>query len=374
MSGLIFFLILAVLFLAYANGANDNFKGVATLFGSGTASYRVALLWATLTTLAGSLLALLLAQGLVESFTGKGLVTEEAAAQPAFLLAVSIGAAVTVLLASWLGLPVSTTHALLGSLLGAGLLAGGQVSLHTLGKSFVLPLLFSPLAALFLTAALYPLLHRCRRAWGISQRTCICLGGREEEVQVMPGGRLALVRTQALVTVAEARQCRQRYQGRFLGLEAGWLLEQLHFVSAGAVSFARGLNDTPKIVALLLASSTVLPASASLVLVAGSMAVGGWLSARRVAETLSRKITSLNPGQGLTANLTTAFLVTCASRWGLPVSTTHVAVGALCGIGWRTGSGHLRTILTILTAWVTTLPLGMGLGAAVFFLLNNLYG
>jgi phosphate/sulfate permease len=134
------------------------------------------------------------------------------------------------------------------------------------------------------------------------------------------------------------------------------------------------INDTPKIVALLLASSTVLPASASLVLVAGSMAVGGWLSARRVAETLSRKITSLNPGQGLTANLTTAFLVTCASRWGLPVSTTHVAVGALCGIGWRTGSGHLRTILTILTAWVTTLPLGMGLGAAVLFLLNNLYG
>jgi len=67
----------AVLFLAYSNGANDNFKGVATLFGSGTATYPAALAWATLTTLAGSLLALVLAGGLVESFKGKGLVPDE---------------------------------------------------------------------------------------------------------------------------------------------------------------------------------------------------------------------------------------------------------------------------------------------------------
>src|SRR6185436_11385527 len=67
-------LALAVVFLAYTNGANDNFKGVATLFGSGTAKYRTALAWATVTTLAGSLLALYLAAGLVDAFSGKGLV------------------------------------------------------------------------------------------------------------------------------------------------------------------------------------------------------------------------------------------------------------------------------------------------------------
>src|SRR5215831_7153787 len=118
----------AVLFLAYSNGANDNFKGVATLFGSGTATYRTALAWATATTLAGSLLALLLARGLVETFRGKGLVPDAVTTQPAFLLAVSLGAALTVLLATWTGLPVSTTHALTGGLVGAGLLAApGQV-------------------------------------------------------------------------------------------------------------------------------------------------------------------------------------------------------------------------------------------------------
>src|SRR6266404_32093 len=87
--------------LAYSNGANDNFKGVATLFGSGTCSYRQALLWATITTLGGSLLALYFAGGLVDSFRGKGLVPDAVTQQPAFVLAVSVGAALTVLLATW---------------------------------------------------------------------------------------------------------------------------------------------------------------------------------------------------------------------------------------------------------------------------------
>lgn len=69
-------LLLIVLFLAWSNGANDNFKGVATLYGSGTASYRKALAWATVTTLAGSLLTLVLAAGLVKTFSAKGLVPD----------------------------------------------------------------------------------------------------------------------------------------------------------------------------------------------------------------------------------------------------------------------------------------------------------
>jgi inorganic phosphate transporter, PiT family len=84
-------ILLAVFFLAYSNGANDNFKGVATLEGSGTCGYRSALTWAAATTLAGSLLALWLAQGLIATFTGKGLVPNGVTTQPAFLLAVSAG-------------------------------------------------------------------------------------------------------------------------------------------------------------------------------------------------------------------------------------------------------------------------------------------
>lgn len=116
----------AVLCLAYANGANDNFKGVATLYGSGAARYRTALLWATLTTLGGSLMALALAKGLIQTFSAKGLVPPQLAAAHAFLAAAALGAMGTVLLATRLGLPVSTTHALTGTLVGAGLVAAGR--------------------------------------------------------------------------------------------------------------------------------------------------------------------------------------------------------------------------------------------------------
>jgi inorganic phosphate transporter, PiT family len=306
---------LAVLFLAYSNGANDNFKGVATLFGSGTCRFRTALIWATTTTLTGSLLALAFAQGLLDTFKGKGLVPDPVTTQPRFLIAVSLGAALTVFLATRLGLPVSTTHALTGGLIGAGLLASdGEVRFAALGRLFVVPLLFSPVASLLLAIAIYPAARAVRRMAGVT---------------------------------------------------TGPVLDAVHYLSAGAVGFARGLNDTPKMVAILLAGEAIDP-TAGLFAVALAMAIGGVLGARRVAETMSRKITRMTPGQGLTANLVTAFLVTAASRFGLPVSTTHVAVGALFGIGLVNGTARWQTALTILLAWVTTLPLGAALAATVF--------
>lgn len=108
-------ILLAVLCVAYANGANDNFKGVATLLGSGTATFRRALIWATCTTLLGSLAALLLAVQLIERFSGKGLVDAQVAGQPTFAAAVALGAGLTVLLATRLGMPISTTHSLVGA-------------------------------------------------------------------------------------------------------------------------------------------------------------------------------------------------------------------------------------------------------------------
>jgi inorganic phosphate transporter, PiT family len=363
-------IVVAVLFVAYSNGANDNFKGVATLYGSGTCSYRQALAWATITTLAGSLLALYLAGGLVESFKGKGLVPDAVTQQPAFVLAVALGAALTVLVATWTGLPVSTTHALTGGLVGAGLIAAaGEVRLAALGTSFVLPLLFGPVVALLLTVAVYPLFRWARRRSGVTSQTCICVGAAYEEVQVEAGGQMRLVRTGTVLAVGEAPACVDRYQGRIAGLEAGRVLDALHYLSGGAVGFARGLNDTPKIVALMLAVDA-LPAAWGLGLVAAVMAVGGVLNARRVAETMSKKITRMNPGQGFTANLVTALLVAGASRFGLPVSTTHVSVGSLFGIGVVNRTARARTVLTILLAWVTTLPIGAALATGVYLLLR----
>lgn len=355
----------AALFVALANGANDNFKGVATLHGSGTLGYRRALLWATLTTLSGSLAAVLLSGGLVQRFSGRGLVPAEVVSDPRFLVAVALGAAGTVLLATGLGFPISTTHALTGALVGSGMVLAGpdRVSYSTLGLAFVAPLLLSPALAMGAAVIVYLAFRGMRRALGIDEQTCVCVGGVEQIGAYVPGAGAVRLQSGILVAVDQLERCERRYTGRVLGFHAQWLLDRLHVLSGGAVGFARGLNDTPKIAALLVAARALEVPTATAV-VAMTMAIGGLL-ARRVAQTMAFGITRMNHGQGFSANLVTAVLVTLASPLGLPVSTTHVSCGALFGIGSVNGEGRWRTILQVLGAWVITLPLAALLAAAV---------
>lgn len=365
--------LLAGTLLSYSNGANDNYKGVATLFGSGTTGYRRALLWATGTTLAGSIAAVWLAGELLGRFSGKGLVPDELAAGTDFLLAVGLAAGATVMLATRLGLPVSTTHALVGGLLGAGVAhSASSVAWSRLAANFVAPLCFSPLVALAATAALYSVLRLGRVALGVTKETCFCVGSEAVEVVPVISHRVALKRAEQLTaSFGSTVTCQERYNGCFLGVQVGRVLDGWHFLSAGLVSFARGLNDTPKIAALFLAAP-LLGSTATIVLCGAVMAIGGLASARRVATTVSRRITSMNAGQGLTANLVTGLLVVVASRWGLPVSTTHVSCGSLFGIGAVTGRGRWNWIVRILLAWVVTLPLAAAVSFAALQILQRL--
>ena len=365
-------ILLAVLLLAYTNGANDNFKGVATLFGSRTTNYRTALWWATGTTLAGSCAAVLLSGGLVKVFSGKGLVPDALTQHPAFLVAVGLGAALTVALATITGFPISTTHALTGALVGAGFVAAGTVNFSRLGQSFFMPLAVSPLVSFGLTGTLYPAFRLIRTRLGVERQMCLCVdGGLVQPVVMQPDGTAVLRASGVSLSVGQRQSCVERYHGRLLGIDAQWILDRLHFLSAGAVGFARGLNDTPKIVALLLAARAMgLGLSAGLVTVGVAMAVGGLLSARRVALTMSERITAMNHGQGFTANLVTALLVLVASRWGLPVSTTHMSCGSLFGLGAVSGQGRWATMRSILLSWYVTLPLSACLAAATYLVIK----
>lgn len=363
-------LLLVTLLLAYANGANDNFKGVATLFGSGTTDYRKALTWATLTTFAGSLSSVFLASLLLKRFSGKGLVPDSLAASPEFLFAVGLGAGVTVLLATLTGLPISTTHSLTGALVGAGLMAtGGQVHLGVLGSAFLLPLLVSPALAAGFSTLGYRGLRALRIRLGIDKETCLCVGKTAPPAVIQIGQSSVAVGAADVsapaIKVGSVQQCQTYYTGTVLGIRSQMALDTAHYASAGMVSFARGLNDTPKIVALLLVVQG-LPLSRGMLLVGLAMAVGGWLNARKVALTMSERITPLNPGQGFTANLVTGLLVIVASRLGVPVSTTHVSVGSLFGIGLATGEGNRRMIRNILLAWAVTLPVAALLSALIW--------
>ncbi len=386
-------LLAAVLLLSWSNGANDNFKGVATLYGSGTASFRGALIWATATTFVGSLVSVALARRLAVAFSGKGLVPAELI-DPAMLAAIGAAAAVTILAATLLGMPTSTTHALTGALVGSALAAtaatgatgatgaaigAGMASIgwERLVTRFAQPLLLSPVLAIVATALVYPALRKLRLALGIERRTCICIGDAEPVPIAAASHAAALTQGGPALEVAlgDRERCVERYGGRVLGLGAQRAVDVVHYLSAGAVCFARAVNDTPKIAALLFAFAALSSASvtpAILLTVAAAMAAGGWLQARKVAETMSRRITGLNPGQGLTANLITAALVMGASQLGVPVSTTHVSCGSIFGIGLANRRADRRTVQLILATWVTTLPVGLALGAAFLLLFRQL--
>lgn len=368
-------LFLATCFLAYSNGANDNFKGVASLYGCRAASYRTAITWATITTFAGSIASIFLAQALLKKFSGKGLVPDAFVGSEPFLLAVVLGAAITVILATFLGFPISTTHGITGAIVGCGLVAVRQgVNFAALGKGFVLPLVLSPVLAIALGALFYFIFRALRIACGVNKEWCVCIGSEERVIALSQPASVFSMQNPAppiTLSIDQQENCRERYAGSMLGLSSQQIMDGAHFVSAGVVSFARGLNDTPKIVAMLLLLKW-MDIRWGFFAVAITMAVGGLLNARKVAETMSHKITAMNHGQGFSANLTTGILVILASLFGLPVSTTHVSVGALFGMGLATGQANPRVMFNILLSWIITLPCAALIGGAAYAALRHL--
>jgi PiT family inorganic phosphate transporter len=374
-------LVLGTLWLGWSNGANDNFKGVATLYGSRTLNYRAALAWATTTTVLGSAVSVYIAHGLIQAFSGQGVIAA-GYVNDSSLAAVGMAAAATVLLATLLGMPTSTTHALTGALVGTALVVDpAAINTGVLLQKFAQPLLLSPLLAIGITVVLYKVLHRIRLRTGITSESCVCIGDAcPVPVPVAASIGASEMADDTLIQRLEiaagtTSTCVDRYRGRVVGLKAQTAVDVAHYLSAGAVCFARAVNDTPKIAAILLSAAVLGPGIGQpwiLGLVTLSVALGGLLQSRRVAETMSHRITDLNTGQGLTANLVTAGLVLGASRLGLPVSTTHVSCGAIFGISAVNGKRDWRTIGQILIAWATTLPMGLVLGAGIYWLLRTL--
>jgi PiT family inorganic phosphate transporter len=141
----------------------------------------------------------------------------------------------------------------------------------------------------------------------------------------------------------------------FSDIQAEKIMNLFHFLSAGAVGFARGLNDTPKIAAFSITAG-FLGQGWMVGIIALAMALGGFFSAREVAETMSHKMTAMSPLQDFMANGITPFLVIFASHLGMPVSTTHVSCGAIFGIGIVNGEAKWKKMLEIFSAWLLTLP------------------
>jgi inorganic phosphate transporter, PiT family len=343
------FLAATAMFLAFSNGANDNFKGFATVWGSASLSYRTALILANAATLAGGIISIILADGLIKQFSGRGLVEDAVAASGPFALSVAAGAGITVALATRLGFPISTTHAIMGGLIGSALSSGESIAFAHLGKQFILPLLSSPVIAGLLGFIAYKISLKFR-----TERDCICI------VEASPSiNGAVLTQSSALpqAIIGTNTEC-QVHGDPIARISVSAVLNRVHIASAIAICFARALNDTPKLAALLLGAG-VLSMANSAIAVTVAMVAGGFLLSRRVAETMSLKISDIGGVQGTLANIMTSGVVLTASSFALPVSTTHVSVGSIIGSGKAADTLDLSTVRNVLLSWVVTLPVAI---------------
>lgn len=369
--------LLLVMALAFANGANDVSKAIATLVGSGVTNYRTAIIWGTSWTVVGAGLSAFVASAMLKIFSG-GLIQPGIAVPPALAPAILIGAMGWVLVASRMGLPVSTTHALTGALVGAGLVSIGSQGLiwPAITGKIGLPLLLSPILALAVSFLFHPVIRHVAARW---EGACLCVMPASRALVTIDsrGNTRTLLQTSVLgqPVVAVPAQCER---AGLKGLAVG--LDSIHWLSSGLASLARGANDAPKILAMLLLGSASVSwpngtmQFATLAAVALVMGLGSYIGGFRVTEVLAEKVTRMDHVEGLSANLTTSSLVLVSATMGLPVSTTHVSSSAIIGIGMLKGLKAVRwaTVRDMVLAWIVTLPAAALLAALAYVCMERL--
>ncbi|MFQ5329276.1 MAG: anion permease [Thermodesulfobacteriota bacterium] len=368
---MVIILLLFVLSVAFFNGANDVSKGVATLHGSGLCSTRSALRWGTLWTAVGGLTAILIATGLLKVFSN-GILSADLPLTTHFSIAVAAGISGWVFLATRIGMPVSTTHSIVGALCGPVLLALDQSKILwvSLGHKVLLPLLVSPVIALLLTFFIY---RGGYRLFARLSRYCICLERKGELCydQTVEGAlALSNESVDTTIDVGRIERCEENLSTPIRSNAN----DVAHWISSALISFARGLNDTPKIVAIMFVSTAFVARDVTIItlLAVCAMGLGGYLKGLRVTETLSERVTDMDRNDSVIANLVTALLVVFASKFGVPVSTTHVSSSSIIGIGLRRDGGGInrRVVYEMLLAWVVTMPAAGIISGVVYLCLT----
>jgi PiT family inorganic phosphate transporter len=308
------------LFFDFTNGFHDTANAIATSVSTRALSPRAAVLSAAVLNFAGAFVFLQVAATVATGIVNPDVITLEV------VLAGLVGAITWNLITWYIALPSSSSHALIGGILGSAIAANGfdVVNWEGLKDKVLIPSLLAPLLGLIGAAALMTVI-----LWIIRKRS--------------PG-------------------------------IINRVFRRLQLVSGGFVAFTHGTNDAQKtmgIITLALISSGHLEAepfhvptwvivSAATAMAAGTYA-GGW----RIIKTLGTRVAKLDPPQGFAAQTSTAVILWVTARYGFPVSTTHTISGSVLGAGASTRFSAVRWGVAgnIILAWLLTIPCAAAVGA-----------
>jgi PiT family inorganic phosphate transporter len=401
------------LFMAWGIGANDVANAMATSVGSGAITIRQAILIAAIFEFCGAVLA----GGQVTATIRKGIIDASSlSGTPELLiygmLAALLAAGIWLLIASWLGWPVSTTHSIVGAIIGFAIVGIGMDAVKW-GKvgSIVMSWIASPLLAGIIAFAIFNSVQR------LILNTADPVGNARRYVPAyifMAGFMISLVTMlKGLKHVGLELTILESYLvaigcGIMIMLLGILMIRRIKFdpsadldfhytnvekifavlmlVTACSMAFAHGSNDVANAVGPVAAVISIVNSGGELaqksalpiwvlLLGGGGIVLGLMMYGYRVIATVGKKITELTPSRGFSAELAAATTVVLASGTGIPISTTHTLVGAVLGVGMARGIAalDLRVVRNIFMSWIITLPAGAILSILFFFMLKGIF-
>lgn len=323
---LLVIIVLAVLF-DYINGFHDSANAIATSVATQALRPRTAVAMAALMNFAGAFAGTAVAKTI-----GSGLV-DTATTTEAVVIAALVGAIAWNLFTWWFGIPSSSSHALIGGLLGATIVAAGIDALDFEGivSKVIIPMFSSPVIGFML-------------------------------------GLLFMVLLARLFFRAPRRP-------------ASRMFRKLQVLSASFMAFAHGSNDAQKtmgIITLALfaagAIEDITVPTWVIVVAATAMSLGTAAGGWRIMKTMGQRVVELEPVHGFAAETTAATVLVATAHLGMPVSTTHVISSSITGVGTSKGVRHVRwgVARTIVTAWFVTIPAAGLVGAATWLVITTL--
>ncbi|MCA9537485.1 MAG: inorganic phosphate transporter [Myxococcales bacterium] len=395
--------VISGLYMAWNIGANDVANAMGTSVGSGALRLRHAIVLAIVFECAGALLS----GGMVTQTISQGLVDLRAVGDDSLLLAAGmtcclVSGAVWLHVASFMGWPVSTTHCIVGAVVGAGACVGGPGALRGdavlgVGLGWVL----TPLISAWLAYQLFQWLRRSilghadpigriRRAGPFLVGVLVGLVALaflfRNDAPLAPDLGLWQAALGALCAAAVAALIARPFFARLTPAPGATLADALRrtervfqgFQVLGAcyLAFAHGSNDAANAIGPLAAvfhgllegpSEHIVAPVPVLLVGAVGISIGLASYGYKVMATVGREITELTPSSGWTAVISAATVILLGSKLGLPVSTTHIMVGAVIGVGFGRSIGaiNMRVLRGILMSWLVTVPFTATLAAAL---------